>query len=175
MVQASTVVSDGAQTPSHEETGNMLSASTVSPDNALPQRVRRQRNGSNTATEESVSPIIDVERESKDDNIGVDDSVCESITEDEDLNAAADQAAKEAGAIARARFIYMRKLKTSNATGRNKWNKYFMKSECLRLNISFPCHHLLKIAQKLAAAATKFFSQLEIYSERICPSLRKGG
>jgi hypothetical protein len=58
-----------------------------------------------------VSPIIDVERESKDDNIGVDDSDCESVTEDEDLNAAADQAAKEAGAIARARFIYMRKLK----------------------------------------------------------------
>jgi hypothetical protein len=85
VVQASPVASDGAQTPSREETGNMLSASTVSPDNALPQRVRRQRNGSNTATEESVSPIIDVERESKDDNIGVNDSVCESVTEDEDL------------------------------------------------------------------------------------------
>jgi hypothetical protein len=70
-----------------------------------------------------VSLIIDIERESKDDNIGVDDSVCESITEDEDLNAAADQATKEAGVIARARYIYMRKLKTTSATGRNKWNK----------------------------------------------------
>ena len=85
MVQASPVVPDGAHTPSRKETGNMLSASKVSPDSAHPQRVRRQRNGRNTGTDDSVSLIIDVERESKDDNIGVDDSVCESVTEDEDL------------------------------------------------------------------------------------------
>ena len=123
---------------------------TLIPPDALAQRVRRER-PSRSATlqdgQQQQPTLIDVEN--------VDGSECEAESEDVDVNTAADRAAAAAATIARGRFIYMDKLKAVGETGRKQWNKEFMQVECRRLHIRFTGKHLLKIAQKLAAAAIK--------------------
>jgi hypothetical protein len=87
--------------------------------------------------------------------VDADVSECDTSGEDSDIQAAADLAASAAAAIARSRFVYINKLKIRGTSGRKKWNKTLMQAECTRLGINYTSKHLLKIAERLAAAATK--------------------
>jgi hypothetical protein len=125
------------------------------PADALPQQQRnnraRRRNlaaslekrqlGEHSSTVE----VVDTDVLECDNNSG----------EDNDLQTPADQAASEATAIARSRFVYIQKLKIRGDSGRKRWDKNFMQAECTRLGINCTSKYLLKIAERLAAAATK--------------------
>ena len=99
----------------------------------------------------SRQTVVDIANTSDDDNSDGDTSDLGDEADDEALNKAADDAA----AIARSRFIYTQSLKMKGESGRQQWNKEFMKAECKRLRINFTGKHLMKTAEKLAAAAHK--------------------
>jgi hypothetical protein len=123
------------------------------PADALPQRQRNNR-ASRSNSAESLGKRK-VQFRSTVEVVNADASECDTSGEDSDLQTAADRAASEAAAIARARFVYIQKLKIRGDSGRRRWDKKLMQAECTRLGINYTSKHLLKIAERLAAAATK--------------------
>ena len=122
----------------------------------LEQRVRRRHNN---IPVRQVYPVEDGEiLEQSQEHIMMNNSPSPVIPVDSDPDDDAPQdvalreAVNTATRIARARVIYIAGLKDNSNSGRKKWNRELIKSECAEQGITYNAKHLQKTVEKLAAA-----------------------
>ena len=122
----------------------------------LEQRVRRRHNN---IPVRQVYPVEDGEiLEQSQEHIMMNNSPSPVIPVDSDPDDDAPQdvalreAVNTATRIARARVIYIAGLKDNSNSGRKKWNRELIKSECAEQGITYNAKHIQKTVEKLAAA-----------------------
>ena len=150
------VANNSVSTPSNASTNSTAEfrdngTIDVSADSPLPQREKRVRG--NNARGQLGEDLNDTSEKAEVTSIGdiAGNKSDHDVEEDDELKSAVEQAAR----IARARVIYISKLRDKDTASRKQWRREIIKEECKKHKVKFNAKHMEKTCKLLSEEVHK--------------------